>query len=105
MSALLLPLYLVIFVALIYFVGIRPQQKRKRELEALTRNLRQGDQIITTAGIYGTVTEVEEGGTLLVEVSEDVDIRIAIGAVARLANDPQASAVAPATGGEPATTE
>ncbi len=82
-SAVLLPIYIIIFVALIYFVGIRPQQKRRREMEELSRSLRVGDEVITTSGIYGIVSEVEEGGTLILQIAEDVDIRVAQAAVAR----------------------
>lgn len=76
-------MYIVIFVALIYFVGMRPQQKRRREMETLTAGLRSGDEIVTMSGIYGIVSEIEDGGTLLLQVAEDVDIRISIGAVSR----------------------
>jgi preprotein translocase subunit YajC len=82
-SAVLLPIYIIIFVALIYFVGIRPQQRRRRELEELSRSLRPGEEIITTSGIYGIVSEVEDGGTIILQVAEDVDIRVSQGAIAR----------------------
>lgn len=82
-SAVLLPVYIIIFVALIYFVGIRPQQKRRREMEELSRSLRVGDEVITTSGIYGIVSEVEDGGTIILQVAEDVDIRVAQAAVSR----------------------
>lgn len=82
-SAVLLPIYIIIFVALIYFVGIRPQQKRRRELEELSRSLRPGEEVITTSGIYGLVSEVEDGGTVILQVAEDVDIRVSQGAIAR----------------------
>lgn len=88
MSGLLLPIYIVVFGALIYFVGIRPQQKRRKEMEAILQRLAPGDEIVTVAGIYGTVTEIEPGGTLLVEVAENTDIRIAQASVARVVNDP-----------------
>lgn len=83
MSGLLLPVYIIIFVALIYFVGIRPQQKRRKEMELLSSSLGVGDEVITTGGIYGIVSEMEEGGTILLQIAEDVDIRIAQTSVAR----------------------
>ena len=82
-SAVLLPIYIIIFVALIYFVGIRPQQKRRREMEELSRSLSVGDEVVTTSGIYGIVSEVEDGGTIILQVAEDVDIRVAQAAIAR----------------------
>lgn len=94
MSALLLPMYIVIFLGLIYLVGIRPQQKRRRELESLMTRLSQGDEVVTVSGIYGTVTEIEDGETVLLEIAEDTDIRIAKGSIARIITD-RAEAAAP----------
>jgi len=94
-SAVLLPVYIIIFVALIYFVGIRPQQKRRREMEELSRTLQPGDEVLTTSGIYGIVSEVEDGGTIILQVAEDVDIRISQQAVARKTS-PEADAAAAA---------
>lgn len=79
----LLPVYIIIFVGLIYFVGVRPQQKRRKEMELLSSSLTVGDEVVTTGGIYGIVSEIEDGGTLLLQVAEDVDIRIAQSAIAR----------------------
>ena len=84
MPALLLPIYILIFVGLIYLVGVRPQQRRRRELEAIMRRLGPGDEVVTASGIYGTVTEVEDGETLLIEVAEDTDIRVAKASIARV---------------------
>jgi preprotein translocase subunit YajC len=94
MSALLLPMYIVIFLGLIYLVGIRPQQKRRRELESLMTRLSTGDEVVTVSGIYGTVTEIEDGETVLLEIAEDTDIRIAKGSIARIITD-RAEAAAP----------
>jgi preprotein translocase subunit YajC len=80
----LLPIYILIFIGLIYVFGVRPQKKRRQELDRIMGSLAAGDEIVTVSGIYGTVTEVEDGETLLLEVAEDVDIRIAKAAVARV---------------------
>ena len=83
MSALLLPIYILIFIGLIYLVGVRPQQKRRRELESILSSLKPGDDVVTLSGIYGTVTEVEDGETILLEIAEDTDIRVAKASIAR----------------------
>ena len=83
MSALLLPIYILIFIGLIYLVWVRPQQKRRKQLAEILGSLRPGDEVVTVSGIYGTVTEVEEGETLLLEVAEDTDIRVAKSSIAR----------------------
>jgi preprotein translocase subunit YajC len=81
---LLLPLYILIFVGLIYFVGVRPQQKRRRDLQLILNSLAPGAEVVTMSGIYGTVTEIEEGETLLLEIAEDTDIRVAKASIARV---------------------
>jgi preprotein translocase subunit YajC len=83
MSALLLPIYILIFIGLIYLVGVRPQQKRRKQLEAILNNLRPGDEVVTVSGIYGVVSEIEQGDTLILEIAEDCDIRIAKSSIAR----------------------
>lgn len=82
--AILLPIYIVLFIGLIYLFGVRPQQKRRRDLESIMSRLAPGDEVVTVSGIYGTVTEIEDGETILLEVAEDTDIRIAKAAVARV---------------------
>jgi preprotein translocase subunit YajC len=84
MSALQPLLLVVVFVAIFYFLAVRPQRRRAQEARSLQANLKPGDEVVTVAGIYGTVTEVEEGGTILLEVSENTDIRIANSAIARV---------------------
>jgi preprotein translocase subunit YajC len=99
MSALLLPIYILIFIGLIYLVGVRPQQKRRRELQAILSRLAPGDEVVTVSGIYGTVTEVEDGETLLLEVAEDTDIRVAKASIARVVSGRGADVSAPADAG------
>ena len=65
-----------------YFLLIRPQQKRMRQQMELMNNLKTGDDIMTSSGIYGTVSEIEEESILL-EVAEDIHIRVAKNSVAR----------------------
>lgn len=99
MSALLLPIYILIFIGLIYLVGVRPQQKRRRELEAILSRLAPGDEVVTVSGIYGTVTEVEDGETILLEVAEDTDIRVAKASIARVVSGRGADVSTPADAG------
>lgn len=103
MSALLLPIYILIFIGLIYLVGVRPQQKRRKQLEDILKNLQPGNEVVTVSGIYGTVTEVEEGETLLLEIAEDTDIRVAKSSIARVVAAPGSGAdVSAATDADPA---
>jgi len=75
-------LLIVGLIAIFYFMLIRPQQKRMRQQMELMNSLHAGDEVMTSAGIYGTITEVEDD-TILLEISEDVEIRVAKSAIAR----------------------
>ncbi|MDI6831905.1 MAG: preprotein translocase subunit YajC [Actinomycetota bacterium] len=75
-------LLIVGLIAIFYFMLIRPQQKRMRQQMELINSLRAGDEVMTSSGIYGTITEIEED-TVLLEVAEDVEIRVAKSAIAR----------------------
>ena len=58
-----------------YFLMIRPQQKKQKELVKFRNALEKGQKIVTAGGIYGTVKEVKEG-YVLVEVDSNVAIRV-----------------------------
>lgn len=75
-------LLIVGLIAIFYFMLIRPQQKRMRQQAELMGNLKPGDDVMTSSGIYGTVSEIEEE-TVLLEISEDVEIRVAKNAIVR----------------------
>lgn len=51
---------IVVFVAIFYFILIRPQQKQRKQKEAMITALKSGDKVITTGGIYGLVQHVSE---------------------------------------------
>ncbi len=69
---------LIIFVPLLvvmYFVMIRPQQKRVSEHRQVLASLEVGDEVVTSAGIYGVITEFD-GPTLFLEIADGVEIKI-----------------------------
>jgi preprotein translocase subunit YajC len=71
----LFPLVLIFIV--FYFLLIRPQQKRVRAQQALVNAVEVGDDVMTTGGIFGTVTEIDdEEGTVLVEIAPGTQIRM-----------------------------
>jgi preprotein translocase subunit YajC len=86
MAALQPLLLIAAFIAFFYFLAIRPQRRRQQEMQRLQNSLKPGDEIVTLSGIYGTVTEVEDGGTVLIEVSEDTEIRIAAASIGQVVN-------------------
>ena len=72
--------------ALIYFMSIRPQAKKQKELQARIGQLKTGDRVVTTGGIYGTVANVKDGATLLLKIADNVKIEIDKTAVANVVN-------------------
>lgn len=69
-----LVMMLLIFVVMWFFM-IRPQQKKQKELEQFRNALQKGDKIVTIGGIYGVVSEVKEK-YILVEVDNNVKLRV-----------------------------
>lgn len=67
---------LILIFAIMYFLLIRPQQKKMKEHKAMVEALRRGDQILTQGGIVGKVTKVQEDGLLEVEIAEGVKVKI-----------------------------
>ena len=72
--------------ALIYFMSIRPQQKKQKELLARINQLKTGDRVVTSGGIYGTVANVKDGATLLLKIADNVKIEIDKAAIASVVN-------------------
>jgi len=62
-------------LAILYFTMIRPQQKRQKEHQAMIEAVKKGDTIVTTGGLIGKITKVEEGEISL-DVGEGVKVRV-----------------------------
>ncbi len=91
----MLIIYVVAFIAIFYFMAIRPQQRQRKAHQALLSALKKGDRIITASGIYGTVKRVEEN-IVVVEIAKGVTIKISRRAVAEIIRDQaEARAAAP----------
>ena len=69
----LLP-FVLIFV-IMYFLILRPQQKRQKQHADMVKNVRRGDTVITSGGLVGKVTKVIDDEQVEVEVAEDVKVR------------------------------
>jgi preprotein translocase subunit YajC len=68
-------IFLVLMVAVFYFLLIRPQQRRIKALQALQSSLQLGDEIITTAGFFGTIRRFD-GEVVTIELSPGVEARV-----------------------------
>jgi len=66
--------FVLIFV-IMYFLILRPQQKRVKEHQELVRNLRRGDTVVTSGGLVGKVTKVVDDDQIEVEIADGVRIR------------------------------
>ncbi len=73
---------IVLFAVIFYFMLWRPQQKRMKSQVNLIESAKKGDEVVTQGGIYGFITELEDD-TMLIEISEGVEIRIAKSSVGR----------------------
>ncbi|KZY03371.1 MULTISPECIES: preprotein translocase subunit YajC [unclassified Sulfitobacter] len=67
---------LILIFAIMYFLLIRPQQKKLKDHQAMVAALRRGDQVVTQGGIIGKVVKVKDDGELEVEVAEGVKVRV-----------------------------
>lgn len=66
---------LVAIFAIMYFLVMRPQQQRVKAHQQMVANLRRGDQVITSGGILGKVTKVDDAEATL-EIADGVKIRV-----------------------------
>ena len=83
---------MVAIFGIFYFLLIRPQQKKQKQHKEMLSRVGKGDKIITSGGIYGTVTGASDT-TLTIEIAPKIRVKIARGYVAGLAN--QAAAITP----------
>jgi preprotein translocase subunit YajC len=76
---------IIAIVAIFYFLLLRPQQKEAKEHQNLLASLQKGDQVVTSAGMHGSVSEVQ-GELLVLEVAPQVLITVDRASVKRRAN-------------------
>lgn len=69
----LLP-FILIFV-IMYFLILRPQQKRVKMHQEMVKNLRRGDTVVTSGGVIGKVTKVVDDEQIEIEIADDIRIR------------------------------
>ena len=68
-------LMIMVFVAMIYFALIRPQQTAKKKAEETMKGAKTGDKIVTTSGIHGVISNVKES-TIMLKIADNVKIEI-----------------------------
>ena len=80
-SSLLSFLPVAIVVAIFYFLILLPMKRRQKKIQEFQDNLKVGDKVVTTGGIYGKITRVTDK-TLQVEIAERVRIEVSRAAIA-----------------------
>ena len=79
--------FVLIFVVM-WFLLIRPQQKKAKEHRAMVSALKRGDRVVTNGGIYGQVTHVADDH-LMVEIAEGVKIKVVRDAITAVPGKPE----------------
>ncbi|MDA0354385.1 MAG: preprotein translocase subunit YajC [Proteobacteria bacterium] len=77
---------LILIFAIMYFLMIRPQQKKAKQHKAMIDSLRRGDQVVTSGGVLGKVSKVSDDGIVEIEIAEGVKVRVMRATVAQVLN-------------------
>jgi preprotein translocase subunit YajC len=77
---------IILMFVIFYFLLIRPQQKKAKSHQEMINNLKKGDRVITSGGIYGRITNIDDQ-TATVEIADKVRVKITRGSVASLAQE------------------
>jgi len=74
---------LLLMFGIMYFLVIMPQQRQRKKMQAMLGALKNGDKIVTSGGIYGTINGID-GDTVILKVADQVKIRVARAAIAQV---------------------
>ena len=80
----MLPMMLIM-IAVVYFLMIRPEQKKQKERQALLAGIKKGDRVLTSAGMLGTVGNVKET-TVMVKIAENTVVEFSKSAITQIVN-------------------
>jgi preprotein translocase subunit YajC len=83
---------MAVIFGIFYFLMIRPQQKKQKELKAMLDNLAYGDAVMTTGGIHGKVTGLSES-IITLEIADKVRIKVSRGAIGTILQKAGAAAI------------
>ena len=85
------PLFLILIIFMVfYFIVIRPARKAQQDTETMREHLKNGDRVLTSGGIYGTVVGVSDD-QIQVRVADSVKIQFAKSAIAQLVEESKRS--------------
>jgi preprotein translocase subunit YajC len=75
---------IILMFVIFYFLLIRPQQKKQKETQAMIANLKKGDKVVTTGGMLGTISSIQDDYAVLTVGGSDTKIEILKSAIAGL---------------------
>ncbi|MFD1794395.1 preprotein translocase subunit YajC [Paracoccus aurantiacus] len=82
---------LILIFVIMYFLILRPQQKRMKEHRNMVSALKRGDQVVTQGGLIGKVTDVKDE-EVTVEIAQGVKVRVVRGTIAQVVTQPKPAA-------------
>ena len=85
---------LILIFGIMYFLLIRPQQKKMKELKAMVEALRKGDQVLTQGGIIGKIASVGTDGVIEVEIAAGVKVKVMKHTIVQVMNKTEPAAAA-----------
>ena len=74
---------LMLMFGIMYFLVIMPQQRQRKKVQEMLSAIKNGDKVVTTSGIYGTINGMD-GDTIILKIADNVKIRIARAAIAQV---------------------
>ncbi len=83
---------LILIFAIMYFLLIRPQQKKVKEHQAMVAALRRGDQVVTQGGLIGKVSKVKDDQEVELEIADGVKVRVVRNTIAQVLNKTEPAA-------------
>lgn len=75
---------IILMFVIFYFLLIRPQQKKAKDLQAMIAGIKKGDKVVTTGGILGVVSSIQDDYVVLAVGGSDIKIEILKSAIAGL---------------------
>jgi preprotein translocase subunit YajC len=82
-------LFFGFLIAAMYFLMIAPQRKKQKQHEEMLKSIKSGDQVLTSAGIFGTITNVKDD-RFIVRISDETKIELAKGFIQSVVTKPEA---------------
>lgn len=75
---------LILIFAIMWFLLIRPQQKKMKEHKAMVEAVRKGDQVITQGGLIGKISKVKDADEVEIEIATGVKVRLVRSTIAQV---------------------